>query len=68
MPAYDAVQNPASKLAAAEEIDVILVSAHECLEMVRLGRFANVAPIVMLIMGLERAGLLKTEALGRDVL
>jgi 8-oxo-dGTP pyrophosphatase MutT (NUDIX family) len=60
--AYDAVRNSAPKLDATEDIEVILAPVSECLDMVRLGRFVNAAHIGMLMMGLERAGLLRIEA------
>jgi 8-oxo-dGTP pyrophosphatase MutT (NUDIX family) len=60
--AYDAVRNSAPQPDATEVIEVILAPVRECLDMVRLGRFVNAAHIGMLMMGLERAGLLRIEA------
>lgn len=60
--AYNAVQSHTPKLDAAEDIEVMVVSVSHCLDMVRLGHFINAAHIGMLIMGLERAGLLTIEA------
>jgi len=60
--AYNATQSRAPKPDVAEDIDVILASVSHCLDMVRLGCFINAAHIGMLIMGLERAGLLTIEA------
>jgi len=56
--AHHAVQNRALELDPAEEIEVVLASVGECLDMVRKGLFVNAAHVGMLVMGLERAGLL----------
>jgi 8-oxo-dGTP pyrophosphatase MutT (NUDIX family) len=56
--ANDAVDSGARALDASEDIEVIQATIPQCLEMVRSGRFVNAAHIGMLMLGLDRLGLL----------
>jgi len=60
--AYDAVPNGAQDLDAGEDIEVILATIPECLEMIRSGRFINAAHIGMLMLGLDRLDYLSLGA------
>lgn len=56
--ARGAIQSRPPALDVGEDIEVILATVPDCIAMVRQGRFVNAAHIGMLMIGLDRLGLL----------